>query len=195
MNVQLTDKKEAIFQSALNIIHEHGFHGAPMSQIAKQANVSVGSIYHYFESKDELILALFVHCKTKLTRYLFDGLGEHIPYSDRFKTVWKRFIKFYTAHPTIFRFMEQFYSSPFHEMERLKKEKNPSDIEDIYHFLQQGLAKKKLKGLDIQLLCSAYTGVAVSFAKAMIYGKAVFDDQQTEDMVELVWNSIKAERV
>ncbi|MEM5517987.1 TetR/AcrR family transcriptional regulator [Henriciella sp. AS95] len=36
----------------------HGFHGAGMAKIAKRAKMSVGHIYHYFESKEAIIAAL-----------------------------------------------------------------------------------------------------------------------------------------
>jgi AcrR family transcriptional regulator len=37
---------------------EHGIDGASMSQVAESADVSKATIYHYFASKDELVVAL-----------------------------------------------------------------------------------------------------------------------------------------
>ena len=52
------DKKQAIFESTLALIRDHGFHGAPMSLVAKNAGVAAGTIYHYFESKEALLKAV-----------------------------------------------------------------------------------------------------------------------------------------
>ena len=60
---QVTDKKQAIFDATLRLISENGFHGTAMSKVAKEANVSTGIIYHYFESKDDLIAELYRHAK------------------------------------------------------------------------------------------------------------------------------------
>ena len=49
------DKRTAIFESTLALVREQGFHGTPMSQVAKKAGVAAGTLYLYFESKDHLI--------------------------------------------------------------------------------------------------------------------------------------------
>ena len=56
---QVTDKRQAILDATLRLISQNGFHGASMSQVAEEAKVSTGIIYHYFESKDELIDELY----------------------------------------------------------------------------------------------------------------------------------------
>ena len=53
------EKREEIIGAALELIAEHGFHGAPMAMIAKKAKVAAGTIYRFFESKDDLINETF----------------------------------------------------------------------------------------------------------------------------------------
>jgi len=53
-----SDKRAEIIRAALELIAEHGFHGAPMAMIAEKAGVAAGTIYRYFESKDVLITEL-----------------------------------------------------------------------------------------------------------------------------------------
>src|ERR1035438_6929328 len=52
------NKKEAILRSTLELIMDNGFHGTPISLITKHAGVAAGTIYHYFPSKDAIILEL-----------------------------------------------------------------------------------------------------------------------------------------
>lgn len=47
-------KKESIMRSAVNEFSERGFEKANVGNIAKNANVSKGSIYQYFNNKKEL---------------------------------------------------------------------------------------------------------------------------------------------
>lgn len=47
-----------ILEAAIHVFSKHGIDGASMSEIADTAGVSKATIYHYFESKDELIEAL-----------------------------------------------------------------------------------------------------------------------------------------
>ena len=50
-------KRKAILKSTLELIKDNGFHGTPISLIAKNAGVASGTIYHYFPSKDAIIMA------------------------------------------------------------------------------------------------------------------------------------------
>ncbi len=49
------DRRERILCAAERSFIASGFHGARMTQIAKEAQMSPGHIYHYFESKEQII--------------------------------------------------------------------------------------------------------------------------------------------
>lgn len=52
------NKREQLLAAAERCFVESGFHGARMAQIAQEARMSPGHIYHFFESKEEIIAAL-----------------------------------------------------------------------------------------------------------------------------------------
>ncbi len=54
-------KGEVIFTAALKVIKQKGFHKARMSDIAKEADISYGLVYHYFKSKEDLFDAINNH--------------------------------------------------------------------------------------------------------------------------------------
>ena len=49
------DPRERVLKAAERSFVASGFHGARMAQIAKEAQMSPGHIYHYFESKEQII--------------------------------------------------------------------------------------------------------------------------------------------
>lgn len=53
--VETGDTRERLLQAAERCFVASGFHGARMAQIAKEARMSPGHIYHYFESKEQII--------------------------------------------------------------------------------------------------------------------------------------------
>ena len=53
------EKREKILAAALNLFVEFGFHGTPTSKIAQKAGVANGTLFHYFATKEELVVALF----------------------------------------------------------------------------------------------------------------------------------------
>jgi AcrR family transcriptional regulator len=52
------DRREDILQASLHLFAEKGFHGTSMRDIARQANITEGLIYHYFASKRDLFRAI-----------------------------------------------------------------------------------------------------------------------------------------
>jgi len=55
LNVFKREKEGAIFQAALKVIKQKGFHKARMSDIAQEAGISYGLVYHYFKNKEDLL--------------------------------------------------------------------------------------------------------------------------------------------
>lgn len=53
------NKREQILQAAATVFAAKGFSGARVSDIAKRAKVADGTIYLYFKSKDDILVALF----------------------------------------------------------------------------------------------------------------------------------------
>ncbi len=53
------NKDELIRQAAIRVFAREGFHRARMETIAHEAGVAVGTIYNYFESKRDVLLAVF----------------------------------------------------------------------------------------------------------------------------------------
>ncbi|MDN0074247.1 TetR/AcrR family transcriptional regulator [Crenobacter sp. SG2303] len=53
-----TLRRQQVLDAAADCFRRHGFHSAGMAQIAREAGMSVGHIYHYFENKEAIIAAI-----------------------------------------------------------------------------------------------------------------------------------------
>ena len=57
---QATDKRRVILDAAVKVFAREGFHGCRVADIADEAGVAYGLVYHYFRSKDEILDTLFL---------------------------------------------------------------------------------------------------------------------------------------
>jgi TetR/AcrR family transcriptional regulator, fatty acid metabolism regulator protein len=53
-------RRKRILDAAIRVFAEHGYHGARVGDIAKDAGVAHGLLYHYFASKDDVLRTIFV---------------------------------------------------------------------------------------------------------------------------------------
>jgi len=54
------DKRRVILDAAVRVFARQGFHGCRVSDIADEAGVAYGLVYHYFDSKEEVLDTLFL---------------------------------------------------------------------------------------------------------------------------------------
>ncbi len=56
----VVDKRRIILDAAVRVFARRGFHACRVSDIADEAGVAYGLVYHYFGSKDEVLDTLFL---------------------------------------------------------------------------------------------------------------------------------------
>ncbi len=72
------EKRRAILHAALRVFAEKGYHGCRIADVARQAGVAYGLVYHYFRNKDELLESVFAEQWSILLgaiRAIADGPG------------------------------------------------------------------------------------------------------------------------
>ena len=69
-----SEKKREILTSAIKVIGERGFQNATIAEIAKNARMGDATIYEYFKSKEDLLLAIPV----EVTKELIPQIEDHM---------------------------------------------------------------------------------------------------------------------
>lgn len=52
-------KRDIILDAAVKVFAEKGYHSSRTADISNEAGVAYGSLYHYFQSKDDILLSIF----------------------------------------------------------------------------------------------------------------------------------------
>jgi AcrR family transcriptional regulator len=58
-SIATADKRQRILDAAVRVFAEHGYHGSRVGDIAEDAGVAHGLLYHYFSSKEEVLRTIF----------------------------------------------------------------------------------------------------------------------------------------
>jgi AcrR family transcriptional regulator len=185
-------KREEIVRAALELIAEHGFHGAPMAMIAERAGVGAGTIYRYFENKDVMITELFQELEERSYPLIKEGYDPDKPHRERFLHLNSSLIHYFIEYPLDFRFIEQFFNSPYgvaHRRDKLLGTKEGCDV--FKELFEDGISQQVMKDLPIVILFDLAFGPILAVARDHILGFIVLDDALIARTVEACWDAIK----
>jgi AcrR family transcriptional regulator len=107
------NKRKSILLAAMKLFNERGFHGTPTSLIAKKGKVSVGTLFNYYETKEELIHAVYMEIKLHSKYTFLTLIEEKASLHDRLKSMWNAVIKWGINNPDEFEYTELFIHSSF----------------------------------------------------------------------------------
>lgn len=105
------EKEDRIVNAATRIFAKNGYQNASTNAIVKEAKISKGLLFHYFNSKKDLYIALYKH----LSDLLSEKIYEQINWNDRdiFKTIRQvTIIKFelFKIYPEMIDFLNSVYN-------------------------------------------------------------------------------------
>ncbi|UXP32742.1 TetR/AcrR family transcriptional regulator [Reichenbachiella agarivorans] len=182
----MVEKKQAIFDSALELINECGFHGTSMSQLAKHANVAAGTIYHYFESKEAMICALHTNIVDQLLETLTSTDDKNLSFRLRFEKRWKCIFHFHIDRPQTLRFYEQFVNSPFYFNYPKRKE-----IQLYFStFFQEGIDEGIIINKNPEMISGLFFGSVISALKMRLYRKVELTEEDLNDIIGMQWKGM-----
>jgi AcrR family transcriptional regulator len=92
------DKRAAIMSAATRVIAAQGL-GAATATIAKEAGVSNGSLFTYFDTKADLLNQLYLELKTDMGAAALGGLPADGDPREQMLHMWSRWLRWATAYP------------------------------------------------------------------------------------------------
>lgn len=191
------NKRERIIAATIKLISEYGFHGTPISMIAQEAGVGAGTIYRYFKDKDTLVLEIFkqVNCVFKET--LLHGYDANQAIRYRFLHLCRGIFQYGIQNPYEFKFIEQFYNSPYGTS--LRREKlfcNCGDTDQdlpLEQVFAEGQAQQVIKELPQAALIALAVGPIVFLVKDSIAGLIQLDQKTIDNTLAACWDAIQLE--
>jgi AcrR family transcriptional regulator len=187
------NKHDVILQAALEQFSENGFHSSPVSQLATLAGVGVGSIYRYFKDKDELIHAVFTMVDAALQKAMVTQLDSSLSDRQQFIQLVTNLIHYLKSRPHEFKFLEQYYSSPYSIQTKRATFLHEDSTESENPFVKffSGGTRGTIKELPLPLYLAMAFGPAIFLLRNSLSGVVTLDETLIQQTAEASWNAIK----
>jgi TetR/AcrR family fatty acid metabolism transcriptional regulator len=97
------DKRRQILDAAIRVFARQGFHSTRVSDIADEAGVAYGLVYHYFESKDHVLNELFSERWSLLLAAIEEADREEASAREKLATVASFIVDSYRHDPDLMK--------------------------------------------------------------------------------------------
>ncbi len=107
-------KREVILQAALKVFARQGYNYTKMIDIAREANIGKGTIYEYFRSKEEILLAAYDNYMQISKERIATILARPITPLEKIREIILQTIRIYASDPEIMRVFFDFWIESTH---------------------------------------------------------------------------------
>ena len=182
-------KVEAIFKAALKLVLDTGFAGLKMSAVAQEARLATGTLYTYFNNKEDLINQLFRELKRAKMREVFENYDPALPFYEGFKILWYNYLKAGLKQPERNLFIEQYQRSDY--LDAVSKALSENAYEPFYAFLEKAKTAQIIKNFPVEVMAAQLMGGANQVAKLYFRRSRHIDESVTDQCFEMAWHSIR----
>lgn len=98
-----TERRRQILDAAVRVFARQGFHTCRVSDIADEAGVAYGLVYHYFRSKDEVLNTLFQERWSLMTALIEDVDRQDLPAREKLRAVTSFIFDSYRHDPELMK--------------------------------------------------------------------------------------------
>jgi AcrR family transcriptional regulator len=99
------ETRERILAAATEVFARSGFHGARVADIAEQAGIAYGLVYHYFRNKDDILAAIFSERWAQYIEYLNEVGRMPLPFAERMQRLVHFWVEISRREPDLMTIM------------------------------------------------------------------------------------------
>ena len=153
-------KEETILRSASRVFALRPFHEALIDDIASDARIGKGTIYRYFETKEELYFATILFGIDSLAEALEGMLPQESSPARRLERIAKEILSFFWERRYIYPLLAHDEHDPGRRSELLRRR------EPILRFVQEsilaGIERREFRGIDARIGAELFLGMVRS---------------------------------
>lgn len=191
------NKKALIREAATRVISRKGYFKTRPKDVAEEADISVGTIYNYFESKQEILVDIFSKEFSDRKEFYQELSETNLPLIEQIKKILKRHFSRLSNHKELMRVIIQ---ERFKPGSKLGRKLNRSYSEVIYYIeqlIEEALEKEQIRPCNPKIIAAALFGsVESTIASGVMMDEK--DEEEIfnlapEELAEFFWNGLKKE--
>jgi len=194
MRIRDVNKEITIREKAIEMVVNHGFDGLSMHKLAKEAGVSVATIYIYFKDREDLLQQLYTEETKKMADATLVGFDPGCHFDEGLKVQWLNRMKHCLANPNSMSFIEQVKHSPLIDRSVIDR----TFIDAMSKFVHTAIDRNELIPLPMEIYWSIAFAPLYQLLKFHISPTSMpgrppfsFDEKKINLTLQLVLKALK----
>ena len=144
----------------MSLVNKGGIQGASMAKVAKMAKVSSGTIYLYFNNKQDLVNRLYLDLRESFAKHAFNGYDVDYCIKDSFEKIWFNMTDFKLNQKEKASFLSQCDNTPM--VDEQTRQEGLKHLAPLFELWDKGKQEGILKQMSPYLMY-AFTIYPIAF--------------------------------
>jgi TetR/AcrR family transcriptional regulator, fatty acid metabolism regulator protein len=185
------DKRRLILDAAVRVFARQGFHTCRVSDIADEAGVAYGLVYHYFSSKDEILDTLFLERWNVMLAAIAEADASELQARDKLRAIAGFIIDSYRHDPELMKVIIVEVTRAANTFGRT----HLATIRDAYAQIAGIVARAQAEGvfrteITPEFAALAFYGAVEQVLTGWIFDSVPVDDEELERSKTLIVETI-----
>jgi TetR/AcrR family transcriptional regulator, fatty acid metabolism regulator protein len=190
-----TDRRRQILGAAVKVFAAKGFHAARVGDVAEEAGVAYGLVYHYFSSKDELLETIFRSTWTDMLARVREVEASGVPATEAVRQVTALLLRTWRRDPDLVRVLVREVTRSQHVQQEIKE--IAEAMQALENIVRRGQETGEFQpDLDPRLAAVVFYGALDEVLTSWVLGQLPDRDEDIEraerDVVSLLTGGLRA---
>ena len=187
------DKRILIFEAAVAVFSQRGFHEAKMEEIAARAGVGKGTVYEYFSSKLELFQEMIKAGLTLYSESLFSKLEEISDFRERLKCMFMLHLQFTAQYRDLAKIIFADHTSINDEMRQWLMSQREEKVAKLASLIAEQKHEGQIRNIDPRFMAHIIAGIIGALCYPIIFENQQVDvNKLAEQAVDIIFYGIAA---
>jgi TetR/AcrR family transcriptional regulator, fatty acid metabolism regulator protein len=169
------EKRRQLLDAAVRVFARKGFHASRVGDIAEEAGVAHGLLYHYFKSKDKVIEAVFRDNWSILLARIASVEETDEPAADQLRHIAAIVLRTWLHLPDVVRVVIREFGRSPELAERIGELAQP--IDSIERVIERGIERGEFKKVDPRVAATVVYGSIDELLTAWVLDRLPADEE------------------
>lgn len=192
------DRAEQIRKAALSVFARRGFHEATVSEVASEAGIAKGTIYLYFSSKEEILIAILRRYIDGMLDFVDGLLDSSLSVPEILGAFVRRQTELLRDEPDLVRVLSRRSIQALSDGDERLFAFHRYLLERIGRLLERGKAIGEVRSFDVQIGACAMVALQETLPLYLTMYEASPSQEDalarvTQELAQFMWASIRKE--